>query len=707
MRHKLFAYKSQMKKRGNMNIKKIVMMGFSVVTTSVFAADPGGTPGLVKAIFKGSACDTTSDVVANAIGYTVCPDEMYAGSLGEKTTVAWAGYMHMTGSVQYNFKGCYDDYVTVKIGGSWIVTKGSDCQERTGSYTPPTTDWYKIEFRVANNGGGGGCQNASQYGILWNTSTDGTWCRVMDYGDGSVFKTGVSGLKKLPLAHTIPLVVSSKMRATDPTVMDVRYRVVSDKPTVNVRALAFENGERSFQYVVRPETFIEGTDANIGDGIAANVEHRLSWKVDKDWKTDLAKVKFEILTSDMAQLPLKTMVIPATAKNPAMTVATGTYTDTDIFNALLWHYASGVDDLVNVNGYVDATYGYANQVDTTPHRFVNRTTLNNRMEPLRYVLNKMGWEPLEGGNLLNYVRAATRKELWYNSGTQSAAILKSTKPASLYIGEKAYCVIDVSGGPSATSYPVSYLDTEPVGGWGDEYKTTKILLRRVEAGKFLMQNNKEVTLTKPYYMGVFTVTQKQYEQVMGTNPTQTDHRGPMRPVEISWNAIRGDSAAYNWPTVKTVNPATFVGKIQAKTGLNFDLPTDAQWEYVCRAGTSSDYGNGGGGDNDLRLMGHSWSVNAVAVGLYLPNFWGFYDMHGNVGQWCLDYSDGYNSDSAVDYVGAESGSARVIRGYRHGNYVYCATSFYRDGDAPSSYRYLYQNYYVTYLGFRLSRTLAE
>ena len=675
------------------------------------AADPGGYPGFVKATFTGSAFDSTSDVWTKFNSVTLTADEMYATSLPEKTTVAWGAYMWMKGGVTYNFKGCYDDYVTVKVGSTWVLSKGSECQERTGSYTPSADNWYKIEFRVGNNGQNGGVQNSSQYGILYSEGANGFWQKIENDGNGTRFKTGTINFASLIAAatETRPIVLQSKMRANDPTVMDVDYIVISPKATANVRGLAFEDGERSFWKVVRPETFIDGTDANIGDGIAANVEHRLSWKVSKDWATDLAKVKFEVLTSEMGQLPIKKIAIPATPKNPAMTVAYDTYTDTDIFNALLWHYADGADDLVNNNGYVDATYGYANQVDTTPHRFVNRTILNNRMEPLRYVLNKMGWEPLEGGNLLSYVRKSTRKDLWYNSGTQNAAILKSTKPTNLYLGEKAYCVIDVSGGPSASSYPVSYLDTEPVGGWGDEYKTTKILLRRVEATRYMMQKNKEVTLTKPYYMGVFTITQKQYVQVMGTNPTESGHRGDLRPVEISWNAIRGDSAIYNWPTVKTVDSNTFVGKIQAKTGLNFDLPTEAQWENACRAGTSSDYGNGGGGDNDLRLIGHSWSDNAVAVGLYLPNFWGFYDMHGNVGQWCLDYSDGYNSDPAVDYVGAESGSARAIRGYndRNNYYYYYATLFYRYGDVPSSYRSSYGNGHYTYLGFRLSRTLAE
>ena len=171
-------------------------------------------------------------------------------------------------------------------------------------------------------------------------------------------------------------------------------------------------------------------------------------------------------------------------------------------------------------------------------------------------------------------------------------------------------------------------------------------------------------------------------------------------MEVSWSDIRGVSWQYNWPRVKTVDPNTFVGKIRAKTGLAFDLPTEAQWEYACRAGTDSNFGNGGDGDNDSRLMGHAFSD----VGLYVPNFWGFYDMHGNIGQWCLDYySDGYTSDPAVDYVGAESGSDRLVRSW-YDSYYPSTTSFSRKGVAHASYGYYYG---YPHVGFRLSRTLVE
>lgn len=121
--------------------------------------------------------------------------------------------------------------------------------------------------------------------------------------------------------------VSAQMRKSDPTVMDVDYIVYTDPettPTVNVRCLAFEDGERGFATVVRPETFIEGTDANLGDGIAANVPHRLSWKVSSDWATDLAKVSFEVMAMKPGDLLLPDMhfvTIPAAEGHPKTIVS--------------------------------------------------------------------------------------------------------------------------------------------------------------------------------------------------------------------------------------------------------------------------------------------------------------------------------------------------------------------------------------------------
>lgn len=502
------------------------------------------------------------------------------------------------------------------------------------------------------------------------------------------------------LAASTPVIVSSQVRANDPTVLDVVYRVTSDQPTVKVRALAFENGERSFWKVVRPETFVDGTAANIGDKIAANVEHKLSWKVSSDWATDLAKCKFEVLVSDQGTLPLDLITIPGVKGMQDVTVSYNAQTSANIFNALLWYYADKQADLRIEDGYLYCGTDLLS----------NRTAPANMLLAANYIFGKMGLVAGLQGEILTYARNATRKTLNFNTATQHA-YLTNNLSGNVYVGEKAYCVIDVSGGTSAANYPVTYLDSMPIRGWGDEYRTTKILLRRIEPGEVRLGDTKPVTLTKPFYMGVFEVTQKQYSLVTGDNPSY--YKGDMRPVEcVSWNTIRGNSDTYNWPTVTTVDPNSFIGKLQAKTGMNFDLPTEAQWEYACRAGTTSYYNNGGSSDNDLKMLGRYDSNRSdgkggygehTTVGSYFPNAWGLYDMHGNVGEWCLDWFGDINSDPATDWIGASSGSGRVRRG---GDWTYF--SYFCRPSHRNPYCYNNNNNSSSRgCGFRLSRALAE
>jgi formylglycine-generating enzyme required for sulfatase activity len=252
-----------------------------------------------------------------------------------------------------------------------------------------------------------------------------------------------------------------------------------------------------------------------------------------------------------------------------------------------------------------------------------------------------------------------------------------------------YYVVDLSGGPSAMSYPVTTLAEPPADGWTDEHKTTKLVLRRIEAGSFLMNGTYDVTISQPFYMGVFEVTQKQYQLVTGSNPS--DYTGNARPVEnVSWNTIRGNSDTHNWPSVTTVDANSFMGKIRAKTGLSLDLPTEAQWEYACRAGTTSDYNNGGSTEADLQLLGRykgdqndgrgGYSQH-TKVGSYTPNARGLYDMHGNVWEWCLDWSG--NLSSSTDPKGPTSGTGRVIRGGGWGYNADGCTSSKRHSGNPS------------------------
>lgn len=271
-----------------------------------------------------------------------------------------------------------------------------------------------------------------------------------------------------------------------------------------------------------------------------------------------------------------------------------------------------------------------------------------------------------------------------------------------------YCIIDLSDAGGEAGCPVSYMSTQPTGGFNTaEFKTTKLVLRMIEPGSFISNGRCNVSVTKPFYIGMFEVTQRQYQLVMGTNPSSYSYGGDGRPVEkVSWNDVRGNSSSYNWPGTSEVDPDSFIGRLQAQTGLKFDLPTEAQWEYACRAGTTSDYNNGGSATNDMDKVGQ-YDGNRFAggvfqqhttVGSYAANAWGLYDMHGNVGEWCLDWYGQWTS-AMSDPKGAESGTARSMRG---GNWfsaaMYCASS-YRNSASPSIKS--------DKIGFRIALGLSE
>ena len=294
-------------------------------------------------------------------------------------------------------------------------------------------------------------------------------------------------------------------------------------------------------------------------------------------------------------------------------------------------------------------------------------------------------------------------------------------------GGALYCVIDLSAGPDADTYPVSYLPAEPKGGWTDEYKTSKLVLRRIEPGKFKMCGEYDVTLTKPFYIGVFEVTQRQYLLVTGGN--RSAFKGDTRPVErVSYDMIRGKDEGAKWPASSAVDSSSFMGKLRARTGIDgFDLPTEAQWEYACRAGMTNAYNNGGGSEGDLKKLGRftlnqkargyreskadfarhepdvkgGYAAYHTVVGSYQPNAWGLYDMHGNVWEFCLDWRADL-SGGATDPVGPSSGekSRRIRRGGGWADCaIHCASS--SRYDVPPS------EAAGNSFGFRLARTLSR
>jgi len=156
----------------------------------------------------------------------------------------------------------------------------------------------------------------------------------------------------------------------------------------------------------------------------------------------------------------------------------------------------------------------------------------------------------------------------------------------------------------------------------------------------------EVIITKPFYMGVTEVTQAQYEAVMGTNPSK--FTGPTNPVDsVTWDEA-----------------VEFCRRLSEKTGKTVRLPTEAEWEYACRAGTRTRYSFG---DAESVLGDYAWwgsnsGGKTHPVGQKKPNAWGLYDMHGNVYEWCADWFGSYASGVSTDPQGAASGGLRVLRG---------------------------------------------
>ena len=163
----------------------------------------------------------------------------------------------------------------------------------------------------------------------------------------------------------------------------------------------------------------------------------------------------------------------------------------------------------------------------------------------------------------------------------------------------------------------------------------------------------EVRISRGFWLGKFEVTQGEWEAVMGSNPSE--YRGDARlPVEtVSWNDVH-----------------EFIGRLNDAAGDSlYRLPSEAEWEYACRAGTTTRWSLGEEDGEDESLLGkYAWfsdnndSRSTKAVGGKLPNGWGLHDMHGNVYEWVQDWYGAYNSFRQVDPQGASSGSFRVIRG---------------------------------------------
>jgi len=217
-----------------------------------------------------------------------------------------------------------------------------------------------------------------------------------------------------------------------------------------------------------------------------------------------------------------------------------------------------------------------------------------------------------------------------------------------------------------------------------------------EPGRWGDETQHQVTLTQSYYMQTTPVTQGQWKAVMGSNPSFFSNCGDDCPVElVSWNDVQDFIAALN----------------QREGTTRYALPTEAQWEYAARAGSTTAFANGQITKTDSRydpvLDSMGWyrynhkvtyagcvdlseeegsscaGTNPVAQ--KAPNAWGLYDMHGNVFEWVADWYDTYPSSAVTDPTGPSSGTHRVLRGGNWYSGTKACRSAYRFGSTPGNW----------------------
>jgi formylglycine-generating enzyme required for sulfatase activity len=195
----------------------------------------------------------------------------------------------------------------------------------------------------------------------------------------------------------------------------------------------------------------------------------------------------------------------------------------------------------------------------------------------------------------------------------------------------------------------------------------------------------QVTISKPFYMGKFEVTQEQWSAVMGDTPSHL--HGVGHPVEsVTWEDAQ-----------------VFIQKLNEKEGGNkYRLPTEAEWEYAARAGTKTLYfwGNNPAVLDQYAWFGENSERGTHSVGEKKPNPWGLYDIYGNVFEWVEDwYYYGYKAGAVIDPTGPDEGSLRVFRGGSWSSTAGICRSAYRYCNAPAS-RYFN-------LGFRLAFSTVQ
>lgn len=394
---------------------------------------------------------------------------------------------------------------------------------------------------------------------------------------------------------------------------------------------------------------------------------------------------------------------------------------------------------------VDITYSLSEAAVVTLEIQTNANTSASADDP--------GWTSIGGpavcnakGDVWKKVEAGTRTITWNPRDTWPDHVIeaggaRAKVTAWALDNTPDYMVVDISAAaqPNTQKY-YPFADFVPGGVTSGHYKTSTLLMRKIPAkdvtwtmGSTAAETQRnatreathQVTLTNNFYIGVFEVTQSQWAEI------KTDHTFPSyfnnescratRPVEnVSYHEIRNSNnnterKSYDWPA----NPHTgsFIGLLRAKTGIDFDLPGEAQWEFAARAGNGSPNRGDGSAilnvdeDTNLARLGRWWfnggyvddtapsadvglEHGTASVGSYAPNDWGLYDVFGNVWEFCLDRWEenisnyggriNVNLEAPGSTISGTSTSYHVTRGGGYSSDAKSCRPAHRDGGTSAN-----------------------
>ena len=347
---------------------------------------------------------------------------------------------------------------------------------------------------------------------------------------------------------------------------------------------------------------------------------------------------------------------------------------------------SNVSFTQNANQDVVVTYDLAN--DGQP-AFVTLDVLTNGVPlPVAAVQTVSGDV---SSSLADFIADGTGKQIvwkartdWKGNLTSNATVVVSAHYTNHLEG--VYLRVDVSGGMDAPTWPHHFGSVEP-DVTSRAFLWDELWLKCVPAGTFLMgspedekgrnyygyaETQHEVTLTKPYFIGVTPVTRKQWTNMGGS------------VAGLAVDGKEGHPAGkinFTWDDVSNTRADTLLARLNQKTGLGgFALPTEAQWEYACRADTQGVWADGSPWDPGITENRPDTSENLDSLGWYsknstvsgatsvhqvatkAPNAWGLYDFHGNVWEWCSDWAADYSAEPINDPTGPTTGEKRIRRG---------------------------------------------